>query len=52
MRYRDSFEDPVDVLNWLNEPNIEVPGGVPYQYGHLWGSVSLSGEGVISRLLE
>ena len=51
MRYSDSFEDPVDVMNWLEEPNIEVPGGVPYAYGHTW-SVNLSGKGVIPRVVE
>ena len=52
MKYSDSFEDPVDVLNWLKEPNIEVPGGVPYRYGHIWQNVSLSGSGVLPRMLE
>ena len=52
MKYSDSFEDPVDVLNWLKEPNIEVSGGVPYRYGHIWQNVPLSGSGVLPRILE
>ena len=51
MRYSDSFKDPVDVMNWLEEPNIEVTGGVPYAYGHTW-SVKLNGKGVIPRVIE
>lgn len=52
MRYSDSFEDPVDVMNWLDEPNIEVPGGVPYAYGHTWQNVRLKDHGVIYRTHE
>lgn len=52
MKYSDSFSDPVDVLNWLHEPNIEVPGGVPYGYGHTWSKVPLSGDGYILKLIE
>ena len=52
MIYSDSFQDPIDVFNWLDYPNIEAPGGVPYSYGHVWKDVSLSGRGVIYKMLE
>jgi RHS repeat-associated protein len=52
MDYFDSFRDPVDVLNLLGSPNIEVPGGVPYDYGHSWKNVTLGGNGKILKLIE
>ena len=52
MDYFDSFRDPVDVLNFLALPNIEVPGGVPYDYGHSWENVTLGGNGTILELIE
>ena len=52
MDYFDSFRDPVDVLNLLASPNIEVPGGVPYDYGHSWENVTLGGNGKILKLIE
>ena len=51
MRYSDDFRDPLDVLN-LIDYDIEVPGGTPYSYFHVWQNVSLSGSGVIRKLLE
>ena len=41
-----------DVLNLLALPNIEVPGGVPYDYGHSWENVTLGGNGTILELIE
>ena len=37
--YFDSFKDPVDLGNWW-EGDIELPGGTPYNYGHIWETIS------------
>ena len=44
MKYSDSFRDPVDVLNFIKRIDLEVPGGRPYDYGHIWRNISLGGE--------
>ncbi len=51
MRYSDSFRDPVDVLNLIKRPDLEVPGGRPYDYGHIWRDISLGGKGILNRKL-
>ena len=48
----DSCPSDSDVLNLLALPNIEVPGGVPYDYGHSWENVTLGGNGTILELIE
>ena len=36
--YFDIFKDPLDILNLL-EQDIEIIGGTPYNYGHIWENV-------------
>ena len=51
MKYSDSFRDPVDVLNLIKRPDLEVPGGRPYAYGHIWQDITFRGNGTLSRKL-
>ena len=37
--YFDTFKDPPDLGNWW-EKDIEIPGGTPYNYGHIWETAS------------
>ena len=39
VEYFDTFKDPMDVLNLIEE-DFEVVGGTPYNYGHKWVNVS------------
>ena len=51
MRYSDAFKDPPDIGNWI-DPDIEIPFGRPYDYGHLWESYSAIGSGIITVRIE
>lgn len=52
MKYSDDFRDPIDVVNFIKRPDLEVPGGRPYSYGHIWDRVFLRGDGVITKQIE
>ena len=51
MKYSDSFKDPIDVINYIDRPDLEAPTGAPYDYGHIWRNYRAVGQGE-KRFLE
>ena len=51
MKYSDSFKDPIDVINYIDRPDLEAPTGAPYDYGHIWKNYRATGQGK-KRFLE
>ena len=44
VEYFDTFKDPMDVMNAIEE-DIEIIGGTPYNYGHKWENVTAISQG-------